>query len=247
MKSNKKHLLSRIFLMKLIALYKRLLSHYGPQSWWPVTDEGETKPTYRKRKKLTENQKFEICVGAILTQNTDWKNVVKALENLNRAGMLHCGKMAGARRGKIAALVKPSGYYNQKAKKLHAFCQHIEKNYGGAVGRMLSKPLPLLRAELLSLHGIGNETADDIALYAAGKPSFVIDAYTIRFLERFYGKQRINYAEAKAFFESALPQNAGLFNEFHALLVEHGKRYCKKKPLCGECFLRQYCLFSQRK
>ncbi len=228
--------------MKPFSLYKKLLSFYGPQLWWPVTDSGETKPTYKKRSKLSERQKLEVCLGALLTQNTDWKNALKALENLTKAGMLDCKKISNAQQEKIAELIRPSGYYNQKAKKLKEFCSYVEKNYSGRLNKLLAKPLQEMRQELLSLHGIGNETADDILLYAAQKPSFVIDAYTLRFLGRFFGKTNPNYVEAKAFFESMLPADVRLFSEFHALLVEHCKRYCRKKPLCSECFLRGCCV-----
>lgn len=229
--------------MTPIAVYKRLLSEFGPQLWWPVTDAGEITPTYKKRKHLTEQQKLETCIGAILAQNTDWKNAVKALENLAKAKMLSCEKIANARQGRIAGLVRPSGYFNQKAKRLLLFAGYVKKNYNCSCSKMFEKPLEELREELLSLHGIGNETADDIVLYAAGKPSFVIDAYTLRFAEKFYGKQGNSYVEAKQFFESQLPSDAELFKEFHALLVEHGKKFCKKRPGCRDCFLKNDCLF----
>jgi len=231
--------------MKPLAICKKMLNSFGPQHWWPVTEEGETVPTYKKRSHLTEQQKLEICAGAILTQNTDWKNVMKALENLNKAKMLSCEKIANAKQARIAGLVRPSGYFNQKAKRLVLFAKYLKKNYNCSCSKMFEKPLEALREELLSLHGIGNETADDIILYAAGKPSFVIDAYTMRFVERFYGKERISYVEAKLFFESQLPKDAALFNEFHALLVGLGKRFCRKKPVCGQCFLRAHCLFAK--
>ncbi|MBN2067539.1 MAG: hypothetical protein JW744_03665 [Candidatus Diapherotrites archaeon] len=229
--------------MKPIQIYKKLLLEFGPQLWWPVTEKGEFAPTYRERKRLSESQRFEICIGAILTQNTDWKNVMKALGNLSRAGMLSCPKIAGSPQEEIAQLVKPSGYFNQKAKKLVFFSQYLKKNYSCSVKKLFKKPIPELRAELLSLHGIGNETADDIILYAAEKPSFVVDVYTTRFLGRFFGKGKLSYVEAKSFFESQLPQNTQLFNEFHALLVEHGKRFCRKKPNCAHCFLKASCPF----
>ncbi len=222
-----------------------MLSEFGEQHWWPVTERGETKPTYKKRGALTEQQRFEICTGAILAQNTGWKNVMNALENLNKAKMLSCKKIAAARKEKIALLVRSSGYFNQKADRLKKFCSYIQKNYEGRLENFFAKPLPELRAELLSLHGIGNETADDIILYAAEKPSFVVDAYTKRFVERFYAKQGMGYVEVKAFFEEQLLKDVQLFNEFHALLVEHGKRYCRKKPLCSECFFKTNCRFNK--
>ncbi|MFA4855280.1 MAG: endonuclease III domain-containing protein [archaeon] len=229
--------------MEPIAVYKRLLLEFGPQYWWPVTEKNELVPSYRPRKAFSEEQRFEICAGAILAQNTDWKNVMKALENLSKARMLSCEKIANAKQERIAGLVKPSGYFNQKAKRLVLFAKYLEKNYGYGLSLLFEKPLPVLREELLSLHGIGNETADDIILYAAGKPSFVIDAYTMRFVERFYGKEGISYVEAKQFFELQLPKDVALFNEFHALLVGLGKRFCRKKPNCGECFLGKHCSF----
>ena len=229
--------------MKPIAVYKKLLPEFGPQYWWPVTGEGELVPSYKPRKALSEEQRFEICAGAILAQNTDWKNAMKALENLSKARMLSCERIANAKQGRIAGLVRPSGYFNQKAKRLVLFARYLKKNYGGNLSLLFKKPLPVLREELLSLHGIGNETADDIILYAAGLPSFVVDAYTTRFMERFYGKEGISYVEAKQFFESQLPKDAALFNEFHALLVELGKRFCRKKPNCCECFLGKNCGF----
>ncbi|MDP2973697.1 MAG: endonuclease III domain-containing protein [Candidatus Diapherotrites archaeon] len=222
-----------------------MLNSFGQQHWWPVTEEGEIRPTYKKRSHLTEQQKFEICAGAILTQNTDWKNAMLAFENLNKAKMLSCKKIANAKQAKIASLIRSSGYYHQKTEKLKKFCSYIQKNYEGNLKEFFSKPLPELRAELLSLHGIGNETADDIVLYAAEKPSFVVDAYTLRFVERFYAKQGIGYVEVKQFFESQLPMGVQLFNEFHALLVEHGKRYCGKQPLCSECFFKTNCRFNK--
>lgn len=230
--------------MKPIELYRVMLKQFGEQLWWPVTEPGETKPSYKKRKHLTEKQKLEVCIGALLAQNTDWKNAMKALENLNRAKMLDCCKIANSRLPAIAKLIRPSGYFNQKAKRLVLFARRLRKHYGCSCSKMLEKPLEGLRQELLSLHGIGNETADDIVLYAAQKPSFVVDAYTTRFVERFFGKQRMNYVEVKAFFEHALPSDAALFGEFHALLVEHGKRFCRKKPGCGKCLLEGHCAYA---
>ncbi len=231
--------------MKPLTLYKKLFAEFGPQLWWPVTEKGQTRPTYKPRKRLTERQRFEIYAGAILTQNTDWLNVMKALENLSKANSLSSQKIANARQQTIARLVKPSGYFNQKAKKLRLFCKYLKENYNCSVEKLFAKPLPELREELLSLHGIGQETADDILLYAAEKPTFVVDAYTTRFTERFFAKQRMGYVEVKDFFESQLPKDVQLFNEFHALLVEFGKQYCKRKPNCRKCFLKGKCGFAK--
>jgi len=226
-------------------IFKKFLKEFGEQNWWPVTDNGAIKPAYKKRKTLTEKQKLEICIGAILTQNTNWKNTEKAMVELNKAGMTDAEKIANASGKTIARLIKPSGYFNQKARKLKIFCRHVEKNYGGKIGSLLEKPLDELRAELLSLHGIGPETADSILLYAAQKPSFVADAYARRFVERYYGKTNPGYVDVKVFFESSLPRNAETLGEMHALLVEFAKQHCRKKPLCQKCFLNNNCKYFQ--
>lgn len=222
-------------------------SSFGSQNWWPVTDAGAFTPTYKKRAGLTEKQKFEIMAGAILTQNTAWANVMRALENLSRDGLLDCAKIAKAKKQKIARLVKPSGYFNMKAEKLKRFAVWMQKNHGGKPSRFFGsrRSLQELRTELLAQHGIGNETADSMLLYAGALPSFVIDVYTLRFMERFYAMRGINYVEAKSFFERNLPADAALFNEFHTLLVELGKNYCKKSnPRCEECCVREGCKFA---
>jgi len=223
--------------------YKSLLSEFGPQGWWPVTEPRGKKPTYKKRASLTERQKFEVCAGAILTQNTSWKNVEKAIENLLRANAMSVGVINSIPKKRLALLVKPSGYFNQKAGRLKKFCAYIEKNYRGDLGKMLSKPSAELRPELLSLHGIGPETADSILLYAAGWPVFVVDAYTKRIAERFYGKEFRSYEELRQFFESRTPRSAQKFNEFHALLVELGKNYCIREPKCTECPINKNCCY----
>jgi len=202
--------------MNPLQLCKKLYANYKSQSWWPA------------------NSGFEVCVGAILTQNTAWNNVEKAVANLKKAKMLSCEKLADSKLEKIARLIKPSGYYNQKAKSLKLFCQYVQKNYKGSLQRLFSLPVLALRKELLSLHGIGNETADSIILYAAGKPMFVIDAYTKRLNERLpLNPKAETYARLQAFFQSALPKSPRLYNEFHALVVRHCKEACRKKPLCN--------------
>jgi endonuclease-3 related protein len=229
--------------MNLLQVYKKMLSFYGRQNWWPVTDAGELSPTYKPRKRLAENQKFEVAIGAILAQNTNWKNVEKAIVNLNKAEMLDCKKIANAKQKALAELIRPSGYYNQKAKKLVLFAKYLQKNYSCKVEKLFEKQARELRAELLSLHGIGNETADSIILYAAGKPVFVVDAYTKRLLQNFFAFQKTSYGEAQNFFEFQLPSDLDIFKEFHALIVEHAKRFCRKKPDCKECFLNNICQF----
>ncbi len=211
--------------MKPLTLYKTLYSHFGSQHWWPAST------------------KFEVCIGAILTQNTAWQNVEKAIRNLRKEKVLSIKKIAGTNNKKLAGLIRSSGYYNQKAKRLNLFCKYLIKNYGGNLNKFFNKPIKELREELLSLHGIGEETADSIILYAAEKPSFVVDAYTKRFIERFYAKPNLSYVEVQSFFERQLPNNTKLFNEFHALIVEFCKRHCRKKPVCEKCFLNKECCY----
>jgi len=229
--------------MDAMQLFGKMHLQYGPQYWWPVTEKGEAKPSYKKRSSLSQSQKLEIAIGAILAQNTNWKNVMKAIENLNNAKMLECKKLADSRERKIASLIKPSGYFNQKAKRLRLFCRHLQKNYSGRIQTLFKKPVLELREELLSLHGIGEETADDIILYAAQKPVFVVDAYTLRLCQRLFGIEKADYSLVQDFFHKNLTKNTGLFSEFHALIVEHCKQYCRKKPECEKCFLNDNCLF----
>jgi endonuclease-3 related protein len=227
-------------------VYQRLLDAFGPQHWWP----GDGGP-------------FEVCVGAILTQSAAWTNVEKALARLKEAGLLSPQALHGASQDEMAALVYSSGYFNAKARKLKAFAERLCLVYGGDIALMLAQPAEQLRPELLSIHGIGEETADDIVLYAAGQPSFVVDAYTRRIFSRLgieptsvdlepaplhpkpvQGRrpQRDTYQAWRAMFMEALPQDSALFNEFHALLVALGKDVCLKgTPRCGDCPLRTVC------
>ena len=233
--------------MQPFLLYRALSSFYGPQYWWPVTDKGAVAPTYKPRKRLTEKQRLEICLGAILTQNTSWENVMKAIVNLNRAGLVSVKGISKVGEKKLARLIKPSGYFNVKAKKLKAFVTYLEKNYNGNLKKMFSKKTSELREELLSIWGIGEETADSILCYAAGKPVFMVDAYTKRIAERFYGKKFSSYGQLQEFFASQLKKDNALFSEFHALLVEHGKRYCmKSRPRCTECPINKNCCYPMK-
>jgi len=217
--------------MKPAELCEVLYAEFGPQGWWP----GETA--------------FEVIAGAVLTQNTAWSNVEKAIANLKKAKLLTPTKLAHAPLSKIRAAIKPSGYYNQKAVRIRAIAKYLAENYGDDLTRFLSQPTCSLSHEVESWKGVGPETRDSILLYAAGKPVFVIDAYTVRITERTGmagrngdGKARSSYSELQAFFENELPRNPRLFNEFHALLVHLGKNYCRKtKPLCVSCPVRTRC------
>ncbi len=206
-------------------VYRLLFARYGPQNWWPG------------------DSPFEVMVGAILTQSTSWRNVEKAIGNLKKAGMLDLARLADAPGAEIASLVRSSGYYNAKARKLKAMCQWVKDRYAGNLDRVFARDLPRLRAELLDVYGIGDETADSIILYAAEKPVFVIDAYTRRILGRLgLGPENGSYSDYQAYCMAGLPHEAALFNEFHALFVRHGKDICRKsQPACGECCLKPVC------
>jgi len=213
-------------MLELKELYKKLRDNFGYLNWWP----GDTK--------------VEIVVGAILTQNTAWKNVEKAIKNLKERKMLSLERLAGARLEELEDAVRPSGFYKQKAKRLSNLFKYIKANYS-TLEKFFDKDKDELRNELLDLNGIGNETADSIILYAAEKPTFVIDAYTKRIMHRVYGiEEEIEYNKLKGYFESRLRPDLELYKDFHAQFVELGKRFCKKKPLCKECPLNDYCRYA---
>jgi len=211
----------------LLDVYHRLYAAYGPQHWWPG------------------DSAFEIIAGAILTQSAAWSNVEQALGKLKAAGALSPEGIAGLPESELAHLVRPSGYYNAKARKLKAFVRLLDRDFGGDLEAMLGSPIDELREALLSTHGIGPETADSILLYAAGRPVFVIDAYTRRTFSRLgSAAERDTYEGWQRLFAESLPFSAPLFNEYHALIVRHGKDVCRKRPLCGECPLAASCPFA---
>ncbi len=206
---------------QLMDIYNTLYQHFGPQHWWP----GETP--------------FEITVGAILTQNTAWRNVEKAILNLKRAGLLAPEALYRLPLPYLATLIRPAGFFNLKAKRLKNFLEFLFKEYEGDLDRMFKEDTNTLREKLLKVRGIGPETADSILLYAGGKPTFVVDAYTRRILSRHnLISEEADYEEIRSFFMDHLPEDAGLFNEYHALLVALGKTYCRPKPLCEKCVLK---------
>jgi len=186
--------------------------------WWP----GETP--------------FEIAIGAILTQNTNWANVQKAINNLKKEGLLNPEELVKISTDKLSLLIKPSGYYNIKAKRIRAFLDFLMTNYQGNMEALKAHEMDILREQLLAIHGIGPETADSILLYAIEKPVFVIDSYTKRVLSR-HGilEHNSSYAEYQSLFHKELKKDVELFNEFHALFVKIGKDYCKTSPLCSGC------------
>jgi len=203
---------------RLAAIYERLNAYFGDLHWWP----GETP--------------FEITVGAILTQNTNWKNVEIAIGRLKKAGLLDPLKLHGTEDSIVAGLIRSSGYYNLKTKRLKAFLDFLHNDYAGDLDTMFGEELWALRKKLLDVRGIGGETADSILLYGGGKPVFVIDAYTRRVLERHdLITPDWNYQKIQALFMDRLPHDAPRYNQYHALLVQLGKQFCKKKPLCSGC------------
>jgi len=202
----------------LTEIYRLLYDAFGPQHWWP----GETQ--------------FEIITGAILTQNTSWANVVKAITNLKSANCLTPKKLRHFDTVQLAKLIRPAGYYNIKASRLKNFIDWLFDNYDGELSNLESIDTDRLRAELLAIKGIGRETADSILLYAFDRPVFVVDAYTARIVCRhgLIGPDA-DYEQLRELFESNLPQDIQLFNEYHALLVRVGKEFCRPKARCALC------------
>ncbi|MFC2162338.1 endonuclease III domain-containing protein [Candidatus Altiarchaeota archaeon] len=209
---------------ELEAIYDLLLTELGPQRWWPAETE------------------FEVIVGAILTQSTSWKNVEKAIKNLKDEGLLKPAKLEKVGEDRLSQLIKPSLYHNMKARKIKAFLGFFRRGYGMDISRMKAEDIRTLRPRLLGVWGIGPETADSILLYALGKPSFVVDAYTVRIFRRIgLLGEGLDYDGLRSFMEDNLEADAGIYNEYHALIVALGKDYCRKKPRCGECPLSRLC------
>ncbi|MEO0101929.1 MAG: endonuclease III domain-containing protein [candidate division WOR-3 bacterium] len=199
-------------------IYQILYSHFGPQHWWP----GETK--------------LEIVVGAVLTQNTAWQNVEKAIKNLKKKNLLEIKKLYKIRENFLSKLIKPAGYYNLKTKRLKELVKFLCQRYNGNLEKMAKEKGEVLREELLRVKGIGKETADSILLYALNKPFFVVDAYTKRILLRHnLINEKMTYDEIQKLFQENLPKRVKIYNEFHALLVKLGKTYCQKRPKCFLC------------
>jgi endonuclease-3 related protein len=207
----------------LLEMYRLMAGAFGPQHWWPA----ETP--------------FEVMVGAILVQNTSWSNAALAVANLKERGLLDARRLVALGREDVAALIRPSRFYNMKAERLLVLVRWLLDRYDGGVDGMSRVPTEQLRQELLGLRGVGPETADSILLYAAERPVFVVDAYTLRVLSR-HGlvAPGATYADLQRFFEDRLPRDVALYNEYHALLVALGKDICRPKPRCGDCPLRDF-------
>ena len=208
---------------RLTEMFDLLLTHFGSQDWWPAETE------------------LEMMVGAVLTQNTNWKNVEKAIENLKQNNMLTLDCLASLDLSVLARTIRPAGYYNIKAKRLKNLILFIADHYQADLSMFLEEETQTLREGLLSVKGIGPETADSIILYAAQRPLFVIDAYTYRILYRHsMCEEQATYDELQELFMDHLYEDASLFNEFHALIVQTGKNYCRRKPLCNRCPLEKW-------
>jgi endonuclease-3 related protein len=212
----------------LESIHGKLLEYFGRLRWWPVSN-GFDPPA------------FEVCTGAILTQNTNWRNVEKALANMRLAGLTSPRSVAEAGKAALEKAVMPSGFYRQKSVRLKAFSGFV-LSFGG-FGRFARR---VTREQLLGLNGIGPETADSILLYALGRPVFVIDAYTRRVFGRLGFVVGRGYEEWRSFFEASLPHDAGLFGELHAQIVELAKAHCRKSPACGPCPLKGACRHADR-
>ncbi|MGD8926863.1 MAG: endonuclease III domain-containing protein [Thioalkalispiraceae bacterium] len=214
-------------MLTLYQVYQRLFKYYGPQYWWPA------------------ESRFEVMVGAVLTQNTSWTNVEKAIANLKQAKALNCKTLVNMNHNKLAELLKPVGYFNVKAKRLKNFCSWFQQ-----VKKSGMIPTESLRLQLLSINGVGPETADDILLYAFNRPVFVIDAYTYRLVDRLgLIMEHPGYEALRNWFERKLArvnEKVRVFNEYHALIVRHAKEHCRARaPVCNTCCLRYKCVYGQ--
>ena len=206
---------------KLLKAYQLMFDALGPQHWWP------------------SRTRFETIVGAVLTQNTSWANASKAIQALRRERLLSAKKLLAVPEAELARIITPARFQNVKARRLRHFMEWFEFAYGSSLRRMFATPLPQLRDELLSVNGIGPETADSILLYAGALPTFVVDAYTRRVLSRHgWVDTDATYDAMKELFERHLEQDVALYNEYHALIVAVGSRFCGTTPRCDECPLR---------
>ncbi len=211
----------------LLLIYATLRSNFGFQNWWPAETNDE------------------MAIGAILTQNTSWKNVEKAIKSLRESGLLSLKNLSKASIAKIRKSVRSSGFYKQKAERLKLFSSYIVLNYGSLEKFFKKSKRP--REELLSIKGIGKETADSMLLYAGKMPYFIIDTYTVRVFSRVFGiKEGLAYDKLQEKVHNLLAGNVPLYQDFHAQIVELAKRFCKKKPLCTACPLAKFCAYKAK-
>jgi endonuclease-3 related protein len=207
----------------LMEMFERLYGYFGPLNWWPAETE------------------LEVMVGAVLTQNTSWNNVKKAIDNLKKSEILSFKGLLSINRDDLAREIRPAGYYNIKTARLKNLVNYLAEHFQGDLSLVSKKRTEVLREDLLSVKGIGPETADSILLYAFKRPVFVVDAYTHRILSR-HGvfEEETSYIELQDFFRDHLPEEEPLFNEFHALIVMAGKNFCRKTPICDQCPLEKW-------
>jgi len=204
--------------MDLNQIYQRLFDRFGPQHWWPARSP------------------LEVIVGAMLVQNTNWNNVEKAIENLRQADLLDPHALVGIPAEELEELIRPAGYFRVKARRLQNMMDFLVRRYDGSLEAMFQTPMDELRRSLLSVNGVGPETADSILLYAGGLGVFVVDTYTYRVLTRHdWIDPEADYDLIQEFFHAHLPNDPPLFNEYHALLVQLGKQHCRKSPQCQGC------------
>ena len=205
-------------------MYHRLWERHGPQKWWPA------------------DTPFEVMVGAILVQRTTWTNTSRAIENLKLADRLSPLAIRETGDEELQEIIRPAGFFRTKARKLGALCGFLGEHYGDSLEAMSERPDEELRDELLSIYGVGDETADDIMLYAFGRPVFVVDAYTRRIFGRLgLVDPNLKYTALQSVFHAGIPRDVALYNEYHALIVVHGKDICKTRPVCSECPLDSVC------
>lgn len=213
----------------LLDIYDRLYDHYGPQHWWP------------------SDSRFEMMVGAVLTQATAWTNVEKAISNLVAADVLSPRAIRDIGQARLSRLVHPSGYFNSKARKIKALATYLGERFNDDLDAMSREDSGRLREELLGVYGIGEETADDILLYAMGEPTFIVDNYTRRVFSRIgLAPDKTSYSIYRSLFMDHLPTGVELFQEYHALIVRHGKQVCRNKPKCHGCPLMSVCLRGKK-
>ena len=219
--------------MDLKKVYSLLMEEYGPQGWWPLTPDGQTKTEHHSGRPRHDLHRFEIILGAILTQNTAWTNVEKALEQLYKSKLVDHNRILRTKHEKLAPLIRSAGYYNQKAERLRIIAEFVREN---PISSLMKKGTEELRQMFLSVKGIGPETADSIVLYAFGKPTFVIDAYTKRIFSRMgVCSKDVDYHELQKLFMQQFRPDVKKYQEYHALIVEHAKQHCRAKPVCEGC------------
>ena len=225
-------------------VYNILLREFGSLDWWPMDQ--------RYHEKNDSDPRFEVMVGAILTQNTAWSNVEKALINLKSEKMLNIQNILDLGIEKLQGMIRPSGFFKQKAERLKNLAFYLKEKYNCNLDYFFNRESYIVRRELLSLNGIGPETADSILLYAGNKPVFVVDAYTRRICERLPLNTDISYDAIQSYFQIELAKSCSekdltqVYNELHALIVMLAKKYCRKKPLCVSCPLEKHCMFRKK-